>query len=40
MLNIYYNQFNLEDVSQKSYEPWNAYLTYTGPDRRMTEVNR
>ncbi len=33
---IYFDQFNVDQTKQASYELWNAYLTYTSPDGRWT----
>ena len=33
---IYFDQFNVDQTKQASYDLWNAYLTYTSPDGRWT----
>ena len=33
---IYFDQFNVDQTKQASYDLWNAYLTYTSPDARWT----
>lgn len=33
---IYFDQFNVDQTKQDSYELWNAYVTYTSSDGRWT----
>ena len=33
---IYFDQFNVDQTKQASYDLWNAYVTYTSPDGRWT----
>ncbi len=33
---IYFDQFNVDQTKQASYDLWNAYLTYTSSDGRWT----
>ena len=33
---IYFDQFNVDQTKQPGYDLWNAYLSYTSPDRRWT----